>query len=335
MKLRAHQVDGFCNDPAPDMRAVLLYGPDLGLVGERYEQITRALAPDVDDPFRVVSLDGSEVAADAARFLDETTQIAFDGGRRVIRVRHAGNSVATALDAFLGNPGNDAVVLVQGGDLNPRSALRQLFERAKNAAAAPCYADDDQTIGRLLDDTARSHRLSIGRDVRAYLIDRLGRDRGVTRSELEKLVLFAGEGGTLDYESALALLGDNALLGADALADAAGLGQAGDAFRALRRLTEEGLSDIAVLRTLLRHFQRLHRVAAAPDPAKAVRDLRPPVHFKRTRAVEAQARAWTLPRIERTLTLLTRAEERCKRTGIPPRAVVQETVLRIARTASR
>lgn len=333
MKLQAHQVEGFCASPPPEPRAILLYGPDQGLVAERFEQISLALAPDLDDPFQVVSLDGVEVEADMARFLDEAAQISLDGTRRVIRIRHADDSVTAALETFLDSDGDDAVVLVQGGDLGPRSSLRRLFERAKGATAAPCYADDSRTIERLLRDVQESHRLKIDPDAYAYLADRLGRDRGVTRNELEKLVLFAGDGGTLDYEAAAALSGDNALLGADALADAVGLGRAREAFRALRRLHEEGLSEIAVIRRLLRHFQSLHIVTAAADPLQAVKNLQPPVHFKRKAAVETQARQWSTQRVERVLRLLGRAEQTCKRTGTPGREVVRETVLRIARLA--
>ena len=333
MKLQAHQVEGFCANPSPEPRAILLYGPDQGLVAERFEQISLALASDLDDPFQVVSLDGDDVASDMVRFLDEAAQISLDGTRRVIRIRHAGDSVTTALESFLDSGGEDAVVLVQGGDLGPRSGLRKLFERAKGAAAAPCYADDSRTIERLLRDVQEAHRLKIDPDAYAYLVVRLGRDRGVTRNELEKLVLFAGDGGTLDYEAAAALSGDNAMLGADALADAVGLGRAGDAFRAFRRLHEEGLSEIAVIRRLLRHFQSLHIVTAAADPLQAVRSLQPPVHFKRKAAVEKQARQWSTQRVEHVLRLLGRAEETCKRTGTPGREVVRETVLRIARIA--
>ena len=332
MKLPAHQVERFCADPAPQIRAVLLYGPDGGLVAEQFERLSAALAPDLHDPFQVVSLDGDEIAVDTARFLDEAAQISFDDTRRVIRIRHAGDSSTSALDAFLQTDGDDAVVLVQGGDLGPRSSLRRLFESADRAAAAPCYADDSHTVESLLRDAEREHDLTIDRDAFAYLVERLGRDRGVTRSEVEKLVLF---GGTVSYETAVALSGDNALLGADALADAVGLGQTADAFRALTRSAEEGLGEVGVLRRLLRHFQRLHMVVSTPDPVKAVRGLRPPVHFKRRRAMEEQARNWRPQRIEQVLDLLGRAEQRCKRTGIPAQAIMQEAVLRIARIAAR
>ena len=335
MKLPAHQVERFCAAPSPQIRAILLYGPDGGLVAEHFERLSAALAPDLHDPFQVVSLDGDEIAVDTARFLDEAAQISFDGTRRVIRIRHAGDSVTSALDAFLETDGDDAAVLVQGGDLGPRSSLRRLFESADRAAAAPCYADDSHTVESLLRDAEREHDLTIDRDAFAYLVERLGRDRGVTRSEVEKLVLFGGKGGTVSYETAVALSGDNALLGADALADAAGLGQTADAFRALTRLAEEGVGEVGVLRRLLRHFQRLHMVVSAPDPVKAVRGLRPPVHFKRRRAMEEQARNWRPQRIEQVLDLLGRAEQRCKRAGIPAQAIMQETVLRIARIAAR
>ncbi len=335
MKLSAGQVEGFCAEPAADMRVVLLYGPDRGLVAERLERIFGVLAPDPDDPFRVARMDGVEVGSDMASFLDEAAQIPLDGARRVIRIRHAGDAVAPALDQFLGSDGAEAVVLVQAGDLGPRSALRNLCERSELAVALPCYRDDDRDIGQLLRRLRQSHGVQIDDDAFAYLVDRLGRDRGVTRSELEKLALFAADGGPLDYESAAALVGDSALLGADTLADAAGLGQAGAAFRSLQRLHENGMHELTVLRMLIRHFQLLHVITAAPHPHEAIESVRPAIHFKRKPAVRMQAGKWSGRRIEHVLRLLGRSQQMCLHAGLPGPQVLQETVLRILMVAHR
>ncbi len=335
MKLSPAQIDGFCANPPAKTRAVLLYGPDQGLVFERTEQLSGVLAPDPDDPFQVVSMDGQQAGWDMAGFLDEALQIPLDSTRRVIRVRDAGDWMTEALTEFLASEADVAVVLVQGGNLGTRSSLRKLCETSEFAVAAPCYLDDGRDVKQLLTVMQQSHGIRIEADVVGYLVERLGRDRTVTRSELEKIALFAGEGGILDYEAAAVLVGDSAQLGADTLADAAGLGQAGEAFRSLQRLLEDGLSEIAILRRLLRHFQSLHVMAAAPNPLEAVESSQPPIFWKRKPAVRRQAGKWSVRRIEHVLRLLVRAEQMCMRTGIPGEQVLQETLLRILLAATR
>ena len=87
MKLAAARVEGFLRQPDPEIHAVLLYGPDAGLVRERAETLARGVCPDLHDPFRVAELSGGMLVSDPARLADEAAQISLMGGRRVVRVR--------------------------------------------------------------------------------------------------------------------------------------------------------------------------------------------------------------------------------------------------------
>lgn len=61
MKIAAGQIDGFVKKPAPGIHAVLVYGPDAGLVTERAEVLIEAVAGTLDDAFRI-----SEIGAGGA-----------------------------------------------------------------------------------------------------------------------------------------------------------------------------------------------------------------------------------------------------------------------------
>ena len=90
MKIETRQVQGFLKHPDPTARAVLLYGPDGGMVRERARHLTQLIAEDPEDPFRVAELTGATLKEDPARLADEAAALCFTGGRRVIRVREAG-----------------------------------------------------------------------------------------------------------------------------------------------------------------------------------------------------------------------------------------------------
>ncbi|HYC13217.1 MAG TPA: DNA polymerase III subunit delta, partial [Stellaceae bacterium] len=63
MKLTGQRIEGFVTGfiakPDPKVRAILVYGPDAGLVRERGEALAKAVAQDLDDPFRVAALTGA------------------------------------------------------------------------------------------------------------------------------------------------------------------------------------------------------------------------------------------------------------------------------------
>ena len=103
MKLAAARVAAFLRRPDPEIRAVLFYGPDAGLVRERADAVARTVCPDLRDPFRVAELTAAALAADPARLADEAAQISLMGGRRVVRVREAGDALAPLCGRFLAN----------------------------------------------------------------------------------------------------------------------------------------------------------------------------------------------------------------------------------------
>ena len=91
MKLSAQQVERFLRQPS--VPAVLVYGPDQGLVRERVERLIGAVLDDPKDPFRLSELSADALRGDPGRLLDEARALCLAGGRRVVRLRQAGDQV--------------------------------------------------------------------------------------------------------------------------------------------------------------------------------------------------------------------------------------------------
>jgi len=193
MKLAANRIDGFVRAPDPAVRVALVYGPDGGLVRERGEALVRAAAGDSADPFRVATLTGGDVLRDPARLADEFAALSLIGGRRAVRVREAGDGLAPAVTAVLEGPGGDCLVVLEAGELAPRSALRKLCEEAGAAVALPCYLPDAAAMGRLVHEVLGEAGLSVDRDAEAFLAEALAGDRQLARRELDKLIAFMGD----------------------------------------------------------------------------------------------------------------------------------------------
>jgi DNA polymerase III subunit delta len=339
MKLAAGRVEGFLRRPDPEIRAVLFYGPDAGLVRERAEAVARAICPDLRDPFRVAELTGAALAADPARLADEAAQMSLVGGRRVVRVREAGETVASLFDRFLADMPSDSLVVVEAGELPARSALRRVFEEAPGAAAIGCYPDTPRDLAAVVRETFAAHRIAAGRDVVEFLVEHLGGDRLLTRAELEKLTLYAGEGGHIEMDDAIAVVADTAALSLDDAVLAAAEGDLAALDRALTRVFQEGESPVSVIRALLRHLHRLHvlnaRIAGGGSAEDAIRSARPPIFFRQQDSYRRQLSRWTEARLERALDRVAEAEFRMKLTGMPAETLCRAAMFDIAAAARR
>lgn len=338
MKLPPARLAAFLAKPDAACRAALFYGPDAGLVRERADRLAMAIAPDLRDAFRVADLAASALAADPARLNDETAALSLSGGRRLVRVRDAGDQVGALFQRFLADPPpGDSVAVVEAGELAQRSSLRRAFESADNAAAIACYSDDRRALEELVREVLGAHGVAVSGEAQAYLAEHLGGDRLLSRGELEKLALYVGDNGKVTLAEAMASVGDSAQLGLDDVVFAAAEGDAPALERALARAFQEGEMPVSVLRALMRHFQRLHltraRVDGGMSEEEALRSLRPPPFFKLQDRFRRQLRLWPGRRAQQALELLLEAERTAKRSGPPPEAVCRDALLRIARGA--
>jgi DNA polymerase-3 subunit delta len=335
VKPDARRVAAFLADPGA-ARGVLLYGPDAGLVRERAEALVRLAAGSLDDPFRVSDLRREQAAADPGLVAGEMAALSLTGGRRAVRLREATDALAPAIEAALAVPG-DTLLVVEAGELPPRSKLRLLFERAANAAAIACYADTGATLREVIAATLGEAGVTAEADAVAWLADNLGADRALTRAELAKLALQAGPGGRVTVADARAAVGDHAGLGLEDALFAATAGDVAGADRALGLALEEGAAPVQVVRAALRHMQRLSlglaEGLAALSPKEAAQRARPPVFFRHEAAWHRALGAWTEARAGAACERLLAAERACKTTGAPDGLIAARAVLDLARAA--
>lgn len=334
MKIAPREAEAFLRNPPPDCRALLLYGPDEGLVRERAAQVIRSILEDPQDPFRLAELTPARLKDDPAALADEAAAISFTGGRRVVRLRDAGDSQASVLEEFFASLPGDALVVVESGDLPARAKLRKLFEGAKAGAALACYRDEGQNLSRVIAGILAEAKLAANRDALAYFSANLGGDRALTRRELEKLIAYKGDDdGPVTLAEAQACVCDGAALTLEDLCYAVASGDMAAMERNWSRCRQEGENPISVLRAVARHFQRLLQaaghVAGGKDPAGAMKSLRPPLFWKREAAFGQQLRNWDPNRLVAALNALLEAESSCKAAGAPAELLASRMLLRL------
>lgn len=337
MKLTWKQIEPFVKRPDPAARVVLVYGPEDGLMRERAKTIGLSVVSDFTDPFNVAVLSASQLADDPARLADEAHAISMMGGGRLVRVEDAGDKLTTLIKAYLENPSTDNLVILEAGELGPRSSLRKLCESAPNAAALPCYVEDERDISRLIRESLQTEGMSIEPDAVQFLAGNIAGNRARARSEIEKLVTYKGASGVITLEDVQAACGEAGDGSLDVLIYSAAGGNVVDCLRTYDRLLAEGVSFMAIIRSLQNHFRKLHftkSCASNGEPLEAImKKLNPPIFFKQENAFKAQVQRWTLPALEQISARLQTLEAQCKQTGAAPETLCSQALLAISKSA--
>ena len=340
MKIEPRQIEAFLKKPDPKVRGVVVYGNDDGLIAERALVLAKTVCEDLKDPFRVVDIAGDVLKNDPARLADEFGAMSLMGGRRVIRVRPAGEESAAALGNLVEAPAGDALIVIEGGNLTPRSSLRTLAETEACLAALPCYMDTEAALEGLVESAARAQGLAVDPDALEWIVERLGGDRGQSRSEIDKLLLYKnGDGAkSVSLDDALAVLGDTAAIGIDDVVAATFDGELVALDRALDRVFAEGGNPVQLVRALQRHADQLHLVAGHAANGGSLEGAM----FKARglprggpvrQRFERHLRGWPLRRLSDALQAILKAEQECKSTGLPDEAIARRLCLALASSA--
>ena len=326
---------------------MVIHGRVRGQVGERADRLAAAATARPDDPFDVARLTESDIDRDASVLDGELSAQSLAGGRRLVRLkltderapidRAAAEALKTHAEGGF-NP--EAFFLIEAGALGRESALRRAAEKAEGAAAIACYEDEPGDVARLIRESLARDKISLTNDALELVVSRLPHERGVARQEIERLALFLGPGAgaTAGVDALVDFLGvePEASL-AEAAQNAFG-GKLAQAQAGLRRAAAEGEGGPAAVRALSSHAARIRRTLGA---AQAGADLAGAakaagVFWRNEREFLRQARAWTLPHLDRLQPDLLEADRARKHGPAPPtRLIAERLAMTIAGRARR
>jgi DNA polymerase-3 subunit delta len=327
MKLDAARTDAFLKNPTTPI--LLIFGPDSGLVAERGLAAACAVEGAMHDPFRFCELHNP----DGATLLSEATANSLTGGRRVIRVRDAHDTLIKPLESLL-KTGVDSLVILEAGELTGKSKLRTLAEKSPAIAAIACYAIDAARLPGIITARLKTHGKTIDADAAAWVAGNIAGEEGPLRQAVEILQLYAGTETHISLADVSAALADGGETSMQDAIDATITGDPAATDRALTLAYDEGVSPVGILRVLLGELMRLRvaagTIAAGGSAQEAMSAMRPPVFFKRQPVVSKALKLWQLPLVTEAIRVALAAETACKQTLTPEHAFCRQTMLALA-----
>ena len=334
MKIAARDTERVLNGGDASLRAFLLHGPDRGLARERARRAASLFAPDLEDPFSTVRLDGAVLKADPARLADELGSLPAFGDFRLVLVDGSSGDVTDAVKNAADHLHETSRLVITASDTTTRHALVQFADKHPAFASIGCYPDEVRDLRQLAQQVFSEHNISTNDEILNLIMLRLGSDRGASRAELERLVLLAGPDGQLTAEMVDEALADSALLAGDNLVQALMLGNLTEMERQLGKARAEDVSPVQLLRQIQGWVRALllakSAMAAGANQEEAIRQIRPPLHFKQKPAFVRQLQIWPEPRLFSLLDRLITLEAKLKSdASLPDYTLLGQTLLGI------
>lgn len=340
--LAAGKVAAFITSPNTSLKAFLLYGPDAGLVREHAKALSTKLSQSSSEPGEILSIDDLDLAQNPDRLAVELNTVPMFGGQKVVRVRLGQKLNVRVLEPLI-HETLQSLLIVEAGELKKGAKIRTVFEKSSFAVALPCYGDDSRGVQQLIQTSFADAGITLSPDVMTYLQARLGADRALSRSEIEKILLYVHGKTSVDIDDIDAVIGDAAELSLEQIVYACGYGDIDHALHHFDRAIAAGHSAQSVLFFLNAHFIKLHTVRSDIDAGGRldilIRKQRPPIHFKRQDDFKQHCRLWSGAALFKALDLIQQTTARCRGKtasfGAMERVYVERLLLSLSRMVKK
>ena len=315
--------------PKTDPQIYLIKGRDPVLCAEMTEKV---VAQFINPAFRDFDLDRMDAReSDAERILAAAGMAPFGSSRRVTVVRNALELPSDTLDALeKGLPsilGTLSVVVFEANEVaskpgadtsdrkrGPARALQVLTSLAKSRGVV-------QTADTLHEDQARAMIVQMAKDAgieiqpaaAGQIIERIGLDTGLLRTEVGKLIDYVGPSGQITRADVEAVVPPSAEYSIFRMLDAVAGGQTGIAVATLQGLRGNNEPVQRILAMLSRQFRLIWQARLEQEGGNAVDrmpaepNLRAQKEFTQRKA-RAQAKRFDWPDLRRAFRLILQTD---------------------------
>jgi DNA polymerase III subunit delta len=330
--VRKGDAERFIDAPPEHVFLFLVHGSDAGLVRERALKLAERRVEDRRDPFQFVEMSGDAVASDPLRLLDEANTVPLFGGRRALLVETGTKAVVAAIEMLLSAPPRDCSVILTAGALRKDAPLRKLVEGAKDGAALECSPDSDADLNALIDRTLHEAGLAIAPEARALLQAALGEDRLMSRSELQKLLLYMHGRARVETSDILEIVAHASKGAADSVLLDAFSGKARAVGVDFDETLAQGGDPTLLISNALRYALSLHR-GRSGGGLMAVK--RGGFFSVPDSVIDAHLKLWPAERLAALIETLRVAQGRARAHANMARAEAARALMNIARGARR
>lgn len=335
--IKRQDAQKFFRDLPGPYSVFLVCGSDTGLVSEQCAKIIAGIGGSGSNHLEVFRIDGDALAADEKRLADEVLSISLFGDKRVIWISAGSKNFTKSLTQILSLDRIENPVLIEAGQFKSDSALKKLCSRSNKAAVLDCWPDGPREISILIDEELSKQNMDVSPSAKALLVNSLGGDRLLTRSELEKLILYCHGGHTVDEDDVVDIVSDAASWSFDEVIFAAFEGSrtevSGKVEKAFKHTEANALVSLAMAHCMNLLNARLE-IESGKSSEQALERF-PRLFGPRRSSVATQLRRWSASSLSLQLLKLQEALGNLRREPRLQQEIVSRVLLNVAYSAGR
>ena len=323
----------YLKSPDLGIKCVVIYGTNEGKVSEYCSQFAKTVCENLNDAFRVVSLNMDLINKDVGVLFGEYNAQSLLGGRRVIIVKDVTDVITKHLKTLFEENKSDTLLILSSSSLNTKSSLVLLGKDRPDFAVIGCYEDREKDIKSFVREYLIKNQITISEEATDLLCARLSNDKKANLGEMDKLITYLGTRRNIEIDDIKIAICDTSCSSVEDLSYFIGTGQTQKAIESYKQLINEGLEPVTIVRSISNHFLNLlnysYNLSQGKRADEIIASIRPPVMFYRKDDLRLQINIWNKSSVLDAVALLYQCEKDCKTTNFPAQEILSYTIMQL------
>ena len=321
----------------------LLYGPNFGLVNLLYKKSIVLLSIDLNDPFNVSKIDGSQLQDNPSIFHDNISTFSISKDKRTILLDLTyitiNKSIENNILKVLKENNDDYLLLVKANNLGSKNELVKFIENLDNGILVPCYEDNTNNVKLQIAKLFNQHSFTCSANFLSTLSSKFNSDTSINLMEINKLESFLIDNENITEEMILSLITDNIDINLNKIIQLCSSGNIQEALFSLDKIYENSSTAISLTRLFVKHFRIIEKILLSVNNGSNISDtinnIKPPIFFKDRPLLTFQCKLWTLKKVNLIFKRLIEIELKCKSNIYPNKILLSQFILSTSLIAAK
>ena len=275
----------------------LFYGENEGYKNEAIEKIFN-----INISKNIYRYEEKEILDNFESFFESIQSKSFFEKEKLIIISRVSDKIKNIIEEIIEKNIEDIKIVLNSEILEKKSKLRSLFEKNKNIICVPFYADNNQTLSKIINNFFKEKKIITSQEKINLLIDRCRGNRQNLRNELDKIDSFIKNKKNINIDQIMKLTNLAENYNVSELIDSY---LASNFKKTITILNENNFSIedcMLITRTLLIKSKRLYKLLLEINNNKSIEEaissFKPPIFWKDKEIVKQQINNWSLSRTE-------------------------------------
>ena len=250
--------------------------------------------------------------------------------KKIVIILRATDKIINIIKEIIEKDISDIKIILNSGNLDKKSKLRNLFEKEKKLCCIPIYEDDNKSLNLLVQNFIKEKKIKISQEIVNIFIDRSRGDRGNLINELIKLENFALTKKNIQMEDVLKLTNNAENYSVFELSDNYLSKNSKKVSKILNENNFNSDDCIFILRTILNKSKRLLKLKNETDNNADIElclsSFKPPIFWKEKEIVKKQIQSWSTDEVKTIIYKINDLEVLVKKNAVNSMNIVSDFV---------